>query len=96
LEAGLQIASSLDTLFDPNLSSCRQEHSWQEITTPAMMDVRFFTGGLGKLMILDENEVWLCDNRDSCAPAGDMICYVYNEQLERFEALALNSRLQFA
>ena len=54
-----------------------------------MMDVRFFTGGLGKLMILDENEVWLCDNRDSCAPAGDMMCYVYSEQLERFPSYSL-------
>ena len=95
---GLQIASdSLDTLFDPNPSSCRQERSWPEIVESRSreMDSRYVTGGLRKLTIFYEYEVWLCDNRDACAPVGDSMCYVYNERFERFEPLALNSRLRF-
>ena len=84
--------SSLDTLFDPNLSSCRQEHSWRQIRK---IHDRFVTGGLGKLLEEDKYEVWLCDNGDACAPVGDSMCYVYNERIDRFEPLALNSRLHF-
>ena len=39
------------------------------------------TGGLGKLMTVDEYEVWLCDTKHECAPEGDMMCFTFNEKV---------------
>ena len=86
---------SLDVLFDPKLSACRQEKSWGQLSRSVEWGTRYFTGGLGKLMMTDQYEVWICAKGDSCSPAGDMMCYVFNERLKKFEPLALNSRLHF-
>jgi hypothetical protein len=86
---------SLHTFFDPDLSACRQEKSFTEITRASEWGTRYFTGGLGKLMKVEEYEVWICDKGDPCSPVGDMMCYVFNERLRTFEPLALHSRLQF-
>ena len=86
---------SLDVLFDPKLSACRQEKSWGQLSRSVEWGTRYFTGGLGKLMMKDQYEVWICAKGDSCSPAGDMMCYVFNERLKKFEPLALNSRLHF-
>jgi len=86
---------SLDVLFDPKLSSCRQEKSWGQITRSREWGTRYFTGGLGRLMMKDLYEVWICAKGDACSPAGDMMCYVFHEGLNKFEPLALNSQLHF-
>jgi len=87
-------AYSLDTFLDSDLSASRQEKSFTETITRAReWDTRYFTGGLGKLMKVKEYVVWICAKGDPCSPAGDMMCYVFNERLRTFEPLALNSRL---
>jgi hypothetical protein len=77
------------------MSGFRQEKSGGHITRSREWGTRYFTGGLGRLMMKDQNEVWICAKGDACSPAGDMECYVFNERLNKFEPLALYLRLHF-
>ena len=56
---------------------------------------RYVTGGLGKWIIEGKYEVWLCDREDSCAGNSSAMCYVFDEQVEEFRPLGLNSNLEF-
>jgi len=81
-------------LKNASLSSCMLHATWQDMIESAEWETRFATGGLGKLMVPDLYEVWLCDSKHECAAPGDMMCFTFNEQGEYFEPLALNSQLQ--
>ena len=87
---------TLSSLMDPAVSNCRLELSWKHI----LSDLRFRTGGLGKLMVPDVFEVWVCDMMDPClktsaTAAGDAMCYAFNETSSFFVPLASNSRVRF-
>ena len=87
---------TLSSLMDPAVSHCRLELSWKHI----LSDLRFRTGGLGKLMVPDVFEVWVCDMMDPClktsaTAAGDAMCYAFNETSSFFVPLASNSRVRF-
>jgi len=70
--------------------------TWSQIIRDSEYTVRYKTGGLGKLMIQDEYEVWLCDRKDKCLVSQDMMCYIYNEKSKIFEPVDLQSNLLFA
>ena len=53
------------------------------------------TGGLGKLMVLEEYEAWVCVRDDACALGGDdFFCYVFNEATSVFVPWDQNSKLK--
>ena len=53
------------------------------------------TGGLGKLMVLEEYESWVCVRDDACALGGDdFFCYVFNEATSLFVPWDQNSKLK--
>ena len=72
-------------LKNASLSSCMLHATWQDMIESAEWETRFATGGLGKLMVPDLYEVWLCDSKHECAAPGDMMCFTFNEQGEYFE-----------
>ena len=45
---------------------------------------RYETGGLGKMMVVDKWEVWLCDKQSPCKSADEVICYTYSEEFKVF------------
>ena len=47
------------------MQGCSVDASWLEIVRSPETG-RYSTGGLGKRMVLDEYEVWLCDRHDPC------------------------------
>ena len=50
-------------------------------------------GGLGRKMIKDRYEVWVCKRGDRCATEDDFMCYVYDEKDRVFLPWAPNSDL---
>ena len=53
------------------------------------------TGGLGKLMVPEQFESWVCVRDDACALGGDyFFCYVFNEVTRLFVAWDQNSKLK--
>ena len=69
-----------------DVAHCAVEEGWHQIlnhwkTMP--LGDRFTTGGLGKLMVIDEFEVWLCDKQAPCMPANAAnaeVCYAFSER----------------
>ena len=95
--AGPGVAHDLTLVMDPAVSHCRLEFSWKHII---LSDLRFRTGGLGKLMVPDVFEVWVCDMMDPClktsaTSAGGAMCYAFNEASASFVPVAPNSRVRF-
>jgi len=90
----------LEKLTNANLSACSLDESWFvskfELGQGDFKN-RFRTGGLGKIMVPDQFEVWVCDRFDACVPSGkvDMMCYTFNEQSHNFVPLDLNSEVVF-
>lgn len=74
---------------------CSMAHRWYEILEETdKRDPKMFTGGLGSLTVPSKYEAWVCSMEDKCAPANDMMCYIYNEISSTFEPWGLNSDLQ--
>ena len=42
------------------------------------------TQGLGKLLVANKYEVWLCIEDDMCATAQDSFCFVFDEETQQF------------
>ena len=74
----------------PEVSSCELEHSWQELLKD---ESRFSTGGLGKLMVKNQIEVWVCDNHSPCLDQQGSVCYTYDEVSEVFVPWGLRSQV---
>jgi len=76
---------------------CKEMRSWSEILSknqyagadPSLMS----TGGMGKWMVVDKWEVWLCLTDNSCSAAGDPFCFTYDEVNQKFAPLGPNSEL---
>jgi cysteine-rich repeat protein len=84
---------------DDRFRSCKNALTWTQIRAESG---RFFTGGLGKWLVEDRMEVWVCDKSPNCPSdiwsssfAGQMLCSVYMEKGELFVPLGLNSNLKF-
>ena len=53
-----------------------------------------YTGGLGRRMIPDKFEVWICYEGDLCletTSADPLFCYVFDEELTQFVAWGPNT-----
>ena len=60
--------------------------SWQELDQKIKTGaVNVKMGGLGKLLVPDRYEVWICVFDDACALGGDWyFCYVLDETSKKF------------
>ena len=85
-----QLPAQLATWADPRYRNCTVRVSWRHILEDPSM---YSTGGLGRHMVPDVYEVWLCAAQHPCAPAGDELCFAYHEQRYGFVPLALESQL---
>jgi hypothetical protein len=82
--------------------TCNIRMSWQQIGQNLKLQKEsktrnpdLVTGGLGRLMIPDKFEVWICSRHDLCAPGGDdFMCYVFDEKRSIFVPWGKNSELQ--
>ena len=73
--------------------------SWKEIGTILAEQDRnhpnIATGGLGRKMIPNKIEVWVCSRPDRCATSEeDFMCYVFDEQEHVFLPWGRNSELK--
>ena len=53
----------------------------------------WYTGGMGKLMEENENEVWLCYRDHWCSTSDDYMCWFYNENAQKFRPWNTNNNL---
>ncbi|EKX41119.1 hypothetical protein GUITHDRAFT_112852 [Guillardia theta CCMP2712] len=79
----------------PRFRNCSFTRDWPEVT-PEIRSGRAATGGLGHMIVVNLYEAWLCILDHPCSevkPDGstDPFCFIYNEQLLRFEPWNLNS-----
>ena len=51
------------------------------------------TGGLGKLMVKGQMEVWICDRFHPCSSPTNSMCWAYREDTQMFIPWATNSHL---
>eukprot|EP00960_Hanusia_phi_P066082 766304-Hanusia_phi.AAC.1 len=76
-------------------NKCLLTASWDEIVQElSSKSGKYVTGGMGALIEDGNKESWLCQYGHECAPPGDAMCFVYNEQTKAFEAWDLLSVLQ--
>eukprot|EP00960_Hanusia_phi_P071140 767479-Hanusia_phi.AAC.4 len=80
-----------------SVKACNETRSWSALQSEWYAG-RMKTGGLGELLVNDLVEVWACFKNEPCIQAlsannGDWICYVYEEQAERWIVWGLNSDL---
>jgi len=76
---------------------CREERTWADLTTLQMdltNPMKPRSGGLGKLMIKDKFEVWLCCFDNACSRPNDPFCYVFDEEAFIFAPWGYNSELE--
>ena len=85
-------------LVTSGYAHCSIAQTWADILDSPDLKKRYRSGGLGKWMVPDEYEVWLCDGYDLChggLSGKDMMCYAFNEKLRSFLPLGPNSKLKF-
>ena len=67
------------------VAHCTFDLSWEELLEH---EDRLTTGGLGKLMIEEQFEVWVCDSAPPClagaGQTGAVVCYTYSEEYSIF------------
>jgi hypothetical protein len=86
----------LDALPDVDLSmlNCKLDKSWEELSLEYEEDQNvLFTGGLGKLLIEDTMENWMCYRDHECSTDGNYMCWVYHEKEHRWMPWGKNRRL---
>lgn len=70
--------------------------TWKQIK-PHLRSGDYITGGLGRLMIVDKFEVWVCASAPHpCATEGDRMCFTYGELDRVFIPWGLMSVLDFS
>ncbi|EKX50546.1 hypothetical protein GUITHDRAFT_103774 [Guillardia theta CCMP2712] len=79
----------------PRKQKCVLTATWDEIVHELTTHTgRFVAGGLGYLMERGVRETWLCQYGHECAPKGDAMCFMYNEETKSFEVWDLLSVLK--
>ena len=60
--------------------------SWRDMRRQIKAgSLKVITGGLGRLIVEGEYEVWVCAHKDPCALGGDFFfCYVFQEKTHKF------------
>ena len=76
----------------PVVHDCVLEKTWEQLRELGRV---FTTGGLGREMVADEFEVWVCTRHSSCGSAAGAVCFTYREGLEVFVPWGLESELNF-
>ena len=77
-----------------NVLKCAFDGTWAEVRDGVGKGV-MQTGGLGKMMIDGEWEVWMCGSQLPCALAkNDWVCFTYNEIHGQFVPWGYNRRLR--
>ena len=75
---------------------CSVSLTWKQLRN-GWSNYGYVTGGLGKLMIVDSFEVWLCaSSPHQCAATNDPFCFTYSEVNSVFVPWGLNSTLGVA
>ena len=82
-------------------SHCHCDWTWKEMRERFKSHFydegpRYRTGALGKLMVPDKYEVWLCIEDHYCSDlssSDSWFCWVFNEQTQHFVPWAPNSKL---
>ena len=86
-------SSSSSTLFPaPQVAHCVLGLTWVQLRKlgPDAFAASASTGGLGKLLVVDEFEVWVCTTLSSCGGAGSAggegsaVCFTFSEVREVF------------
>eukprot|EP00286_Rhodomonas_abbreviata_P010215 CAMPEP_0181328488 /NCGR_PEP_ID=MMETSP1101-20121128/22749_1 /TAXON_ID=46948 /ORGANISM="Rhodomonas abbreviata, Strain Caron Lab Isolate" /LENGTH=1128 /DNA_ID=CAMNT_0023437393 /DNA_START=399 /DNA_END=3785 /DNA_ORIENTATION=- len=97
--ASAPASSSMSWGTDPRftIAACNETRTWEDLGS--LMDAGdVVTGGLGLLMTVDAEEVWLCFKQHPCAAAAGLtpqgMCYVYHEGEARFIPWGLPDELQ--
>ena len=73
------------------VAHCVLDQTWQEIS---LQWDSFFTGGLGRELVVDEWEVWLCASDVPCAlERGGLVCFTYSEAHQVFVPWGDNKHL---
>ena len=76
-----------ESLFPaPHVAHCVLGLTWVQLRKlgPDAFAASASTGGLGKLLVLDEFETWLCSTLSSCVGAGGAVCFTFSEAREVF------------
>ena len=70
----------------PHVAHCSFGQTWSQLRQlgKAAFDRTFSTGGLGKLLVVDEFEVWLCTTLSSCGGADGAVCFTFSEARKVF------------
>jgi len=82
------------TLFAPaRYRHCTFTLSWKQISLniTALENGDVITGGVGKFLIPETMEVWLCVRHHPCSIQDEHFCYVYDEKQQVFVPWGLNS-----
>eukprot|EP00960_Hanusia_phi_P027269 746725-Hanusia_phi.AAC.1 len=86
-----RIFSCPATWFCPEKSECTIGENWDNIVQD---EWRYFSGGLGTEMIIGEEEVWVCDRSNLCAPNSmDAACFKYHEVNQSFSSWGFQDSL---
>merc|ERR1711998_543204 len=80
-----------------NISSCFLNYTWDDLILNEFptRNTDFKTGGLGRLMVKDNFEVWLCEKNHTCVnDSEDFFCFTYDERNGVFYPWGLMSELK--
>ena len=81
----------------PHVAHCVLGLTWRQLRDlgPVAFAAAASTGGLGKLLVLDEFEAWLCSTLSSCGGAGGAVCFTFSEAREVFVPWGYARELNF-
>jgi len=106
--AGCTVWLNFDQQWRKQIYSCPQAWSCRPIKEKCMLTAtwdeiipqlsgnssRYVAGGMGTLMEIGVKETWVCEYGHKCAPQGDAMCFVYDEENKVFNMWGLMSVLQ--
>ena len=81
----------------PHVAHCILELTWVQLRglKPVASSGAVSTGGLGKLLVMDEFEAWLCTTLSSCGGADGSVCFTFSEAREVFVPWGYARELNF-
>ena len=78
----------------PHVAHCVLGLTWAQLR-PGAVAGAVSTGGLGKALVVDEFEAWLCSTLSSCGGAGGAVCFTFSEAREVFVPWGYARELNF-
>jgi len=80
-----------------HVAHCILELTWVQLRglKPVASSGAVSTGGLGKLLVMDEFEAWLCTTLSSCGGADGSVCFTFSEAREVFVPWGYARELNF-